>query len=294
MIALQEELAKLTTRIDALTKRERIILLGIAISAIGALWDQAYLEPWIKGRSEIQTKIATAQGQLDSLNKAEIAILGRSKEDPDRENREKKHKYIGEIAAIKAQLANSMRDMVDPREMPRILEQLLRPESGLQLVMMAAEAAVPVVTKTAKPKDPAASAEGRSTDAGQGKGSEKSSGKGSDKSADKTSGKPTDKPAEKASDKSANKDPGVSASEASDESGDDVKNVSVDEAIFRHGMKIRLRGSYLDVVRYLKSLENMKWVIFWDSLEYAVNQYPDMTVTLSVYSLSLSRELIGM
>ncbi|MBF0425022.1 MAG: hypothetical protein HQL66_04270 [Magnetococcales bacterium] len=314
MNVLQQGVTKLTTWIDGRTKRERVILLGIALSVVGALWDQAYVEPWIKGRGEVQTKMVALQGQIDALSKAEVAILSRSREDPDRDNRERKKAYQEEIATIKSQLATSMKDMIDPKEMPAILGQFLRPESGLQLIAMNTEQAVPVVTKQKKVKSKKpGDADEKSTDADADQDGKKSADKSqpgnpAEKSAEKSAsspadalagGKSGDKPASAASTdkgggKSADKGDGKSVDKGEKRGEEKARKKSSDVAIYKHGIKIRLRGNYLDVVRYLKSLEGMKWVIFWDSLEYAVGQYPDMTVTLSVYSLSLSRELIGM
>ncbi|MBF0175475.1 MAG: hypothetical protein HQL63_01300 [Magnetococcales bacterium] len=288
MSALQEQITKLTTRIDALTKRERVILLGIALVGLGGLWDLLYLEPWIKGRAEVQTKIVAAQEQYDKLVTAEAAVLGRSKEDPDRANRDRKERYQKEVGEIKAQLADAMKNMVDARDMPHILGQFFRSESGLQLIMMAADPSVPVVTKS-KPAERTSSQANESPSAKEGPSAKEKSKTPATSQASK---KTPDKPGE-ATDTAAHK-PEEKATNPSAREGAAAGSEFSEDAIFKHGMKIRLRGNYLDVVRYLKSLEVMKWAIFWDSLEYAVSQYPDMTVTLSVYSLSLNRELIGM
>ncbi|MBF0135541.1 MAG: hypothetical protein HQL65_04820 [Magnetococcales bacterium] len=283
MSAMQDEIEKIINKINALTKRERVILIGIFVAVIGALWDTLYLEPWIKNRAEIQKKIVATRSQIDTLNKTEAMVLGRSKEDPDRESRERKKKYLDEITKIKAELASAMRDMVDPRDMPDILGHFFKSESGLQLITMAAEPAVPVVTKAGTDKNSANKSSNKSS--GNTSDNKNSANKSSNKSSTNTSDK-----TDKASDDKSNDKSDKKSEDANSEASDDF----ADESIFKHGMQIRLRGNYLDVVRYLKSLEGMKWVIFWDSLEYAVGQYPDMTVTLSVYSLSLSREWIGL
>ncbi len=59
--------------------------------------------------------------------------------------------------------------------------------------------------------------------------------------------------------------------------------------IFKHGVKITVRGSYLDVLRYLTALENMPSQMFWGEVVYKVDAYPDAVVSLTLFTLSLDK-----
>jgi MSHA biogenesis protein MshJ len=58
--------------------------------------------------------------------------------------------------------------------------------------------------------------------------------------------------------------------------------------IYRHGVEITVTGSYLDLLGYLKDLEKLPSQLYWGKLELSVSAYPDVTLKLSVYTLSLN------
>lgn len=63
--------------------------------------------------------------------------------------------------------------------------------------------------------------------------------------------------------------------------------------IYRHGFSIEFEGSYMATLRYIEALEKLPWTFFWDGVEYRVERYPDSTVRLNLYTLSLSEGWIG-
>ncbi|MCF6283482.1 MAG: hypothetical protein L3J28_14985 [Candidatus Polarisedimenticolaceae bacterium] len=67
----------------------------------------------------------------------------------------------------------------------------------------------------------------------------------------------------------------------------------VQQGVFRHGMLIEFEGSYSETVQYLKALEELPWLIFWDKIHYHVEEYPNATVTIIVSTLSLKEGWIG-
>jgi MSHA biogenesis protein MshJ len=62
--------------------------------------------------------------------------------------------------------------------------------------------------------------------------------------------------------------------------------------LYRHGVELTVRGSYLDMVGYMSALEGMSTRLFWDNATMEVDQYPNATLTLSVYTLSLDQKWI--
>jgi MSHA biogenesis protein MshJ len=62
--------------------------------------------------------------------------------------------------------------------------------------------------------------------------------------------------------------------------------------LYRHGVELTVRGSYLDMVSYMSALEGMTTRLFWDNATMEVDQYPNATLTLTVYTLSLDQKWI--
>jgi MSHA biogenesis protein MshJ len=58
--------------------------------------------------------------------------------------------------------------------------------------------------------------------------------------------------------------------------------------IYRHGVEIAVSGSYLDLLAYLKDLEKLPNQLYWGRLELSAAAYPQVTLKLSVYTLSLN------
>lgn len=65
------------------------------------------------------------------------------------------------------------------------------------------------------------------------------------------------------------------------------------QAIYRHGVEITVQGGYLDLLDYLAQLEAMPWQIFWGRAVLQVREYPQATLTLRLYTLSLDKKWLN-
>ena len=62
-------------------------------------------------------------------------------------------------------------------------------------------------------------------------------------------------------------------------------------AVYKHGLDIELRGSYLDLLNYLNKLEDAHSKLFWSNAVFAVGTYPENTLRASVFMLSTQPNL---
>ncbi len=62
---------------------------------------------------------------------------------------------------------------------------------------------------------------------------------------------------------------------------------------WKHGMRLTVRGNYLDILRYLTELEALPWTFFWSDLSLRVTGYPESEASVTVYTISLKRSWIG-
>ena len=65
------------------------------------------------------------------------------------------------------------------------------------------------------------------------------------------------------------------------------KPASTERQIYKHGVKITVRGSYADIMQYLSALEKLPTQMFWGAAKMSVNRYPTVELTLTLYTLSL-------
>jgi len=62
------------------------------------------------------------------------------------------------------------------------------------------------------------------------------------------------------------------------------------ELLFRHGVELSARGSYLDMVDYMAALEALPTQLFWGRAQLDVEEYPTVRLTLTLYTLSLDEK----
>jgi MSHA biogenesis protein MshJ len=63
----------------------------------------------------------------------------------------------------------------------------------------------------------------------------------------------------------------------------------IQRQIFKHGVQITVRGSYLDLIKYVTALEKLPEQMFWGEASLSVEKYPDSLFTLTLYTLSLDK-----
>lgn len=57
--------------------------------------------------------------------------------------------------------------------------------------------------------------------------------------------------------------------------------------LYRHGVQVTVRGTYLDMIDYMAALERLPTQLFWGPVQLTVEDYPRANVTLTLYTLSL-------
>jgi MSHA biogenesis protein MshJ len=63
--------------------------------------------------------------------------------------------------------------------------------------------------------------------------------------------------------------------------------------IYRHVLEIELAGSYLDILRYMQSLEALDWKLLWDEIDIVSEEHPKLKVKLVMSTLSTRKEWVG-
>jgi MSHA biogenesis protein MshJ len=76
---------------------------------------------------------------------------------------------------------------------------------------------------------------------------------------------------------------------------DELKKRNKDEEglIYKHAFEIEMKATYSSTVNYLKRLDKLPWKVFWQDLNYEVATYPNGNLKIKIYTLSTSREVLG-
>jgi len=78
-----------------------------------------------------------------------------------------------------------------------------------------------------------------------------------------------------------------------DDKRDENKAAPVDVGVYRHGLQIEFRGSYLQMLAYLRALKTLPWNFYWDSIEVTMDRYPEAQIVMIVHTLSFTPGWIG-
>jgi len=64
--------------------------------------------------------------------------------------------------------------------------------------------------------------------------------------------------------------------------------------LFKHGLSLELKGQYMNALKYIQSLEEQDWQLYWNELQFTSHSYPQGTLTIDVHTLSTSDSLLDL
>jgi MSHA biogenesis protein MshJ len=68
-----------------------------------------------------------------------------------------------------------------------------------------------------------------------------------------------------------------------------TKASSEEAALFKHGIKLTLNGDYASLTGYMEKLERLPLGFYWSRAELDATAHPEISLTLTLYTLSLER-----
>jgi MSHA biogenesis protein MshJ len=68
---------------------------------------------------------------------------------------------------------------------------------------------------------------------------------------------------------------------------------SAEIGLYKHGVKIKLKGNYFPLRDYLQQLEGLQWKFFWNEFHYKIVEYPESELEIEIFSLSTQEEFLG-
>jgi len=232
-----EALKSLQSRIDALSLRERGIILGAILLSVYFLFYTFVMEPIAASQKDIQNHIIQANSEIAALNVQMQKTLATSPENMQQKNEQEVQRLRQERADINQELEEATASLVKPEQMAKLLQMVLANTDGLRLGKVTSLGATRILIN----------------------------------------------------DKSVSTD-NKTNSKTEEKGGMDDNSLN---AVYKHGLQIQFDGDFFATVEYLKKLEQLDSKYFWDNIKYEVNEYPDATSTLTLYTISLNENWIG-
>ena len=142
---LNEQIAALQNRIDELTLRERGILFFVVVFLLFFLIDKALISPQEQQQKQLLGSIGKLRTEIATLEQQKLAIIQSHTNDPNSEERERLARINQAAAQVEQQIAAAVDGLIDPREMARALEGVLKEQRGLRFVRISNLGATPLL-----------------------------------------------------------------------------------------------------------------------------------------------------
>lgn len=211
----------LVAQFDALSRRERLMVLAACLVVIIAGMDALLVAP-VSQRIKAETvQMGAERAQMAAMQQQLQMLESAPPIDPDAQNRKRLDDLLTQLQQANESLERMQQKLISPEKMPGLLEDILHHHGQLKLVSL----------KTL-PVSEIKTTESTSAVAG---------------------------------------------------------NAVVAGAVYRHGVTLKVQGRYLDLMAYLQALEKMPWNMLWGGASLTADAYPQSTLTLTIYTLSLDK-----
>jgi len=126
-------LRDLMDRFDQLSLRERVIVLIAALLLIALIWDSTFMAPLDRERKSRLQQIDALRAEVSGLDQSIEALVAQGAADPQKSGRATAEALDAEINELDRRLAGVTSGLIAPKEMARVLEQMLARAGRLTL-----------------------------------------------------------------------------------------------------------------------------------------------------------------
>ena len=130
---IMTKLTSLLAVVDKMSLRERLLVFGAGMMLLGSVWYLGLMQPLTKQVTRSRTEITTLQERTKTTNQnLEVQALQISgSETGDREKFERVQQRLDDI---NERLGGYAAELIDPAEMSRVLQGILKEQSRLRLI----------------------------------------------------------------------------------------------------------------------------------------------------------------
>jgi MSHA biogenesis protein MshJ len=142
---IRQWLKQLAARLDALTLRERGFVLIAIVAVLFMLWDTFMMQPLYHEQEANEQKIAGKRESIDRLAQTLQQVTQRSDSNPNERLQSEQQELRRQIAQLDERLGAETANIISPRRMATVLQEVLRRQSSLQLIAVRSLPAEPVL-----------------------------------------------------------------------------------------------------------------------------------------------------
>ena len=242
----------------ALKPRERNMVVVAALALAGFIPYTLLLDPALRESRRLTTHVENQSRTLAAIQ-TDMAALAKANVDPDQVSRERVIDLTRQLRSLDEAMRRSQKGLVPADQLAKLLGNLLDRGGGLRIVALRTLPATPLLER-------GVASGGTANPAASGGVSPTAAAVASVVSA--AGGAVT--PAAG----------GGSASAAAGAPGQSA-------GIFKHGVELVLQGSYAELSAYLERIERAPAQMFWARAVLDAEAYPQLTLTISIFTIGL-------
>ena len=147
---MEQLLKTLNTQWRRLSRREAVAVIAGAIAMVFIIWSLVVLEPHRENVNLLQQEIQQVQAQISAERARMQQLQEEMQRDPDSENKLLLEQYLAQSKQLDAELAQAAVQIIDVREMVKLLKEMLARQSGLKFVSLENKPAKPEFAEKSK------------------------------------------------------------------------------------------------------------------------------------------------
>lgn len=133
---MQARLVEYAEKFDALQPRERLLLAVMSLVVIVVLANAVLIEPALQQQQNLQREIKTQNDNLLLATAQLEALRVAQQQDPNQSLRARLQQLQQQDKQLQSEIAELQRGVVQPAQMPKLLETILKQQSGLELMAL--------------------------------------------------------------------------------------------------------------------------------------------------------------
>ena len=131
---MKKQFKRLASRIDELTLRERGLVLLAIVAVLFMLWDTLLMQPLYQQQEQLEQNISRHQQSINKLAESLQEAIRRDSSNPNARLEKERQELEERIAALDARLESETANIISPRRMATVLQEVLRRQQSLRLV----------------------------------------------------------------------------------------------------------------------------------------------------------------
>ena len=139
-------------RVDALSLKERVLVLAAVILGVIMAWDSWLLRPLEQERARLQDSVNAIQQALTESATVAQTVITAGQADPDAPLQSSLARNRAELAALEQSIKGKVGRMIPPEQMAQVLESVLTRFDSLQFIGLEGLGAEPLTKPTAEAK----------------------------------------------------------------------------------------------------------------------------------------------